>query len=337
MPTIEKSVRQVHGVRQDRIPVEIATSKEPLLLKGLVADWPVVKAASQSPIAASSYIHQFYENATVGAVVGPPEIEGRIFYNEDLTGFNFKSVRVKLDTVLDQLRRHQEDEHPPVFYVGSTTVDTCLPGFRSENDLDLGEFDPLVSIWLGNRTRVAAHHDVPDNIACCVAGRRRFVLFPPDQITNLYIGPLDFTPAGQAISLVDLHQTDFEKFPRFREALRNAQLAELEPGDALYIPSMWWHHVEGLDAFNVLINYWWRQSPAWMGQPANALEHALLSIRELPEEQRRAWMEVFRYYIFEFGDEQVEHIPEHSRGVLKPIDETMARQLRAKLLNKLNR
>jgi hypothetical protein len=34
---------------------------------------------------------------------------------------------------------------------------------------------------------------------------------------------------------------------------------------------MWWHHVEALDAFNVLVNYWWRQSPAYMDTPTNAL------------------------------------------------------------------
>ena len=41
-----------------------------------------------------------------------------------------------------------------------------------------------------------------------VAGRRRFTLFPPEQVANLYIGPLDLTPAGQPVSLVDQAQPD---------------------------------------------------------------------------------------------------------------------------------
>src|SRR6185436_21088699 len=134
---------------------------------------------------------------------------------------------LKLDAVLDEILRHEQSEKPPAIYVGSTTIDTCLPGFRGENDLAMGERAPLASIWIGNRTRIAAHHDLPDNVACVVVGHRRFTLFPPEQLVNLYIGPLDFTPAGQAISLVDFHAPDAAKFPRFEEALRHACVAEL--------------------------------------------------------------------------------------------------------------
>ncbi len=334
---IEKSVRELTGVKPGILPNEILSSAEPLLLKGMVADWPVVQAALQSPAAVDNYLRRFYRNATVGAFFAGPEIKGRVFYNEDLTGVNFQPVKVKLDEVLDRIQRHLDDDDPPCFYIGSTTVDTCLPGFRLENDIDWGDIDPLASIWLGNRTRIAAHYDVPDNMACCAAGRRRFILFPPGELENLYVGPLDSTPAGQAISMVDFEQPDFEKYPRFRNALKNALVAELEPGDAIFIPGMWWHHVEGLDRFNVLINYWWRQSPGFMGSPQNVLDHALLSLRDLPKEQREAWKEIFRFYIFDFDESAVAHIPEQSRGVLSPIDETAARKLRAALLNKLNR
>ena len=160
--------------------------------------------------------------------------------------------------------------------MGSTTVDTCLPGFRDANDVALGDRQALMSIWIGNRTCIAAHHDLPDNLACVVAGRRRFTLFPPSELPNLYIGPLDFTPAGQAVSLVDFARPDLEKFPKFAQALARAQVVELQAGDAVFIPSMWWHHVEALDAFNVLVNYWWRQSPAHMDSPMNALLMACL-------------------------------------------------------------
>ena len=185
--------------------------------------------------------------------------------------------------------------------------------------------------------RGAAHYDEPDNIACRAVGRRRFTLFPPDQLGNLYIGPLDFTPAGQTISMVDFSEPDFENYPRFRDALRKALVADMEPGDAIFIPSMWWHHVEALDGFNVLINYWWRQSPAFMDTPANVLQHALLSLRDLPEAQRKAWHEIFKFYIFDFDENAVAHIPEQRLGVLSPIDESKARKIRAQLLNKLNR
>ena len=283
------------------------------------------------------YLKRFYQDATVGVLVGGPEIQGRIFYNEDLTGFNFQRRMTKLDVVLEALAKAQADENAPTVYLGSTTIDTCLPGFRGENDLELTAVAPLASIWLGNRTRIAAHYDVPDNLACVAAGRRRFTLFPPDQLTNLYVGPLDFTPAGQAISMVDFAQPDFERYPKFKVALRHAQVADMNPGDAIFIPSMWWHHVEGLDAFNVLINYWWRRSPGHMGTPDSVLLHALLSLRDLPAEQREAWRGIFNHYVFEPDEDTVRHIPERSRGVLAPLGDAAARGLRALLLNRLNR
>jgi hypothetical protein len=332
-----KSVREVFDVRPDSIPEKLLTSSEPLLLRGLVADWPLVRAGTDSAYAAKDYLQGFCQGATVGVFYGRPDIAGRIFYNDELSGFNYERAMSKLDQVMGEILRQENAPEPPTLYVGSTTLDTCLPGFRAENDIDFGAISPLASIWMGNRSRIAAHYDVPDNLACCAVGHRRFTLFPPEQLENLYVGPIDFTPAGQAVSLVDFHEPDFEKHPKFRTALDSAQLAELQPGDAIFIPSMWWHHVESLDAFNVLINYWWRQSPAHMGTPLNVLNHALLSLRDLPPAQRRAWQQIFRHYVFEADEETAAHIPVDRRGILAPIDELTARQIRADLLNKLNR
>ena len=90
----------------------------------------------------------------------------------------------------------------------------------------------LPRIWLGNRITTPTHVDEWNNIGCVVAGRRRFTLFPPEQIANLYIGPLDFAPTGAPMSLVSLRDPDFARYPKFREALAAAQSAELAPGDA---------------------------------------------------------------------------------------------------------
>jgi len=169
------------------------------------------------------------------------------------------------------------------------------------------------------------------------AGQRRFTLFPPNQLPNLYVGPLDFNPAGQAISLVDFADPDFEQFPRFATALKHAQVAEMQAGDAIFIPSMWWHHVEAMASFNVLINYWWRRTPAYLGMPMNVLNHGIMAIRELPPEQKAAWQELFRYYVFESAEATAAHIPEQRRGMLAPHDDTSARRLRAEILNNLNR
>jgi len=314
----------------------LAQATQPILLRGLVADWPAVKCGLQSDEQLHAYLRAFYDGATVNMFSGTPEIEGRFFYNQDMTGFNFARSREKLDKVLDKLNRQPNGAKSQSFYVGSTTVDNCLPGFTAENTVEFGDIDPLTSIWIGNRTRIAAHYDLPDNLACVVAGHRRFTLFPPEQMANLYPGPLDFTPAGQQISLVDFYKPDLKRYPRFKQALESAMIVDMAPGDAIFIPSMWWHHVESLDSFNILVNYWWRKSPAYMGPPADVLLHALLSLRDLPPEQKKAWAGIFDHYIFS-QDTPLEHIPAASQGVLGPMDETRARKLRATLLSRLNR
>jgi hypothetical protein len=337
MLPIANTIEEIAGLDPRSLSDELLTRTQPAVFRGLVAGWPVARAGRESAAAADAYLRRFYKDATVNAMLGAPDIGGRLFYSDDLAGFNFKSVRIRLDAVLEEIARQSNSATPPAIYVGSTTVDTCLPGFRAENDLALGNRQPLVSIWLGNRTRIAAHHDLPDNIACVVAGHRRFTLFPPEQLENLYIGPLDFTPAGQAISLVDFARPDFAKFPKFEAALRHAQVAELGPGDAIFIPSMWWHHIESLDTLNVLVNYWWRQSPAFMDSPMNALMLAILTVRDLPPEQLKAWQNLFRHYVFEADERTAAHIPPQARRVLAPLDPESARELRARLLQRLNR
>lgn len=337
---VVKSVREIAAVALDDAlrgvsePVSEPASG-PVVLRGLVRHWPMVAAAREGR--GDAYLRGFYKDATVNAMLGAPAIDGRFFYNDDLSGFNFNAVRTRLDTVLDELERQRSASPAPAIYVGSTTVDTCLPGFRDHNDIDLGGREALASIWIGNRSRIAAHYDVPDNIACVAAGRRRFTLFPPAQLNNLYVGPLDFNPAGQAISLVDFTQPDFTRFPRFAEALAHAQVAELEAGDAIFIPSMWWHHVEALDAFNVLVNYWWRSVPDYVDTPSNALLLALMTMRDLPPAQRAAWQEQFRHYVFEADADTAAHIPHAARGILGPLGDDATRALRSQLLKKLNR
>ncbi len=231
MLPIAKSVRTLTGLDSRALPDDVLLSTQPLVLKSLVSHWPMVQAAQQSPSAAAQYLRSFYRGAIVEAFFGAPQFGGRFFYNDDLTGFNFHPERLKLDAVLDEIDRFARDAQPPGIYVGSTTVETCLPGFRDQNDVDLGDRDALASVWIGNRTRIAAHYDAPDNIACVAAGHRRFTLFPPEALENLYVGPLDLTPAGQPISLVGFANPDLQKFPNFPQALQCAQVAEMEPGD----------------------------------------------------------------------------------------------------------
>ncbi len=331
-------IDEVRDLDRHRLAEVLPGWTTPKVIRGLVADWPMASAARDSADAAVAHLKQFdHGTLPVSATTAPPEAKGRIFYNADMSGFNFRREQIALKVVLDTLLKYRSTPEPPTIYVASTTLDSFLPGFRQHNPLALGVDEPLASIWIGNRSRIAAHHDVPDNLACVAAGRRRVTLFPPDQIGNLYVGPLDFTPAGQAVSLVDFAEPDLDRFPRFARAMASAQVAELGPGDAVFIPSLWWHHMEGLDDFNVLVNYWWRPVPAWMDPPMNALMLSLLALRGLPPAQRRNWQALFDHYVFAAGGDTTAHIPEAVRGVLGPLDGAMAANVRSVLRKRLER
>jgi hypothetical protein len=334
-----RPVREI-AARPDNLPLdELLAGNEPVVLRGLVAEWELTRAGLQSDQAAMDYIRSFYNGKPTNASVGAPEIAGRLFYTSDFSKLNFDVERVQLDEFLGRINSHLKDERPPTMYVASLLVDTHLPGFRNQNDLGFAAHgvDPPPAIWIGNRTIASCHYDAPNNIACCAVGRRRFTLFPPDQIFNLYPGPLDPTPGGQAISLVDFANPDYARFPRFREALQAAQSAEVGPGDAVFVPSMWWHHVQGLSDFNTLVNYWWSKVPAHIPTPMHALYHAICSLRDRPENEKQAWRHVFEYYVFGAQGLAGEHFPEAARGMLGPITEDQARYIRAMLINKLNR
>lgn len=337
MSPLDNGIKSIAGLSFNDIPDTVLESHNPVILRGFVSEWPAVQAANQSAINVMSYLEKFSTDELWTVFKGKPEIDGRVFYNADLTGFNYKVIGQSFKELISDLKQYLSQSTAPMLYVGSSMIDRWLPGFRAENDIKIPNHSALASIWMGNRSRIAAHYDFASNIACCVAGRRKFTLLPPDQLENLYVGPLDFTPAGQPISLVDFKNPDFEKFPKFKKALESAIEVELEPGDAILIPSMWWHHVEALEGFNVLVNYWWRNTPRYMGSPLNVLQHAVMGLRDLPPEQRRVWQQLFEHYVFEFSEENFQHIPKHAKGVLNEMSEQMSSDIRNLLIDRLKR
>ena len=327
-------MQECTGIGAEALPADVLQSTRPVLLRGLVQHWPLVQAARRSDADFCNYLRDFGPETRLMLWRGGPEIGGRFFYNDDFSDFNFRREVHTLGALLDELLAGTQD----ALYLGSTEIDSAFPGLGRDNALPaLAGLNPHVSLWLGNRMQVAAHFDQPDNIACVVAGRRRFTLFPPEQVANLYIGPLEFTPAGQPVSLVDHVRPDLERFPRYAQALEQAQTFELLPGDALFIPSQWWHGVESLEPISALVNFWWRQSPHFMDTPLNTLMMAMLSLRDLPPVQRDAWRVLFDHYIFDADEHTAAHIPPMARGPLAPMNDNSARKLRSLLLNRLNR
>jgi Cupin-like domain len=329
-----KAIEDFVGDASRLTAAEVVSLRRPVVLRGLAAGWPIVRAADKA-----AYLRRLDSGTRTEMSVASPEHEGRLFYTGEIDGLTFIKQHATVGEVLDRLQSAGGE----TIAAQAVPVGDCLPGFADENRLAI--IDGLDAkavqhrIWIGNRVVTATHHDMFSNLAVVVAGRRRFTLFPPGEVANLYIGPFEFTPAGTPASLVDPEAPDLDRFPRAAEAMDQAMSAELGLGDAIYIPHMWWHHVRSLDELSILVNYWWDASPPPQPglAPIDAFIHALLAFESAPEEQRAAWQAMFTHFVFHADGDPNAHIPEGKRGIRGKLDADSKARLRRTLAQMLGR
>jgi Cupin-like domain len=330
-------IKEWCDVDAERFRAEVAPSNQPAVLRGAVGHWPAVAAARLSAQKLIDYLAGFGLERPVDLLAGGPEFVGKFFYNHDLGGLNFTRAAVPFGDALGRMRAQIAGGERPTLAIQAAEVESLLPGFGTANGLGFALAPAPPHLWIGGALKVQTHADYAENIACVVAGRRRFTLFPPDQVANLYIGPLDFTPASTPVSMVDLDAPDFGRYPRFAKALESAQSAELEAGDALYIPYLWWHQVAALEPFNMLVNYWWNEAVTAAGAPLDAMLFALMNLRLAPERQRAAWRAMFDFFVFQTQGDPAAHLPFGREGVQGPITPERAKYLELQVLRKLVR
>jgi hypothetical protein len=284
-----------------------------------VAGWPAVHAGRASALGICDYLRRLDRGVEVVATKTRAAARGVMGYNDELTDFAFVKARMTLAEFMAHLQAYLPLDDTPGVAAQCARVSDVIPGFLDENPLQALP-GVVPNFWLGNALTVPVHHDHPYNLACVVAGRRRFTLFAPEQVANLYIGPLEHTPSGAPISVVHPNPPDLQRYPRYRDALASARVAEMGPGDALYIPPLWYHQVEALEKVNLLINYWWPVVGLAGGvqpaSPAQALMQAIKVLNALPPAQREAWALMFEHYVVQRGGDPAAHIPEPWHGVL---------------------
>jgi len=334
------SLPEWHGVDRARFESDVIPADEPAILRGLANHWPAVARGRESTPAIAQYLAALDQGTPSAAVLLPPEEEGRLSYDERMDGFNFMRTPRTVTQVLEQVLRYARLDKAPAVAMQSAKVSQCLPGFAAANPMPLLDARVEPRAWIGSAIITPAHFDESHNIAVCVAGRRRFTVFPPEQVANLYVGPLDNTPAGMPMSLVDFAKPDLRRFPRFAEAWASARVADLAPGDALYLPPLWWHHVQSLERFNMLVNYWWLAAAPGRAVPPFALDalmHVAATVRALPDAQRAAWRHLFEHYVFDTGRDVTGHIPPERQGVLGEMSAEDHAALRKLLSERLSR
>ena len=327
---------QWQGVDAATFHNEIIPRDRPAVLKGLVTHWPVVQAARQSPQTLHDYLRAHDGGQPTQTYVAPADIKGVFFYREDMTGLNFQRVQQPLHATVAAILAQMDQPNPPAIYAPAAAA-ALLPAFARENRLDILDAGVMPRLWAGNAVTAATHYDMSDGVACVAAGRKRFTFFPPEQLPNLYIGPLDMAPGGLPTSMVKVAEPDLGRYPRFAEALAAAEVAELEPGDAVFIPNMWWHNVESLDPLNLLVNYWWFEGTRGPASPFAALAMGLMAITELPASRREIWRRMFDHYVFRSKGDPVPYLPQDKRGMLGAMNPHLESYLRTQIVRSLIR
>ena len=334
-----KEIPVWENVDYDCFHNEIVPLNQPAVIKSLVSDWPLVKAANKSASSAVDYLKPFDKQASISALVGAPEINGRFFYNDNLTDLNFKHAKVTLSVGLDRLLAIKNNSKPHAIILQTPQLGDVMPDFQPLHHQPLLKKSTNTNMWVGNRAVVAPHYDIYDNLACVAAGSRKFTLFPPDQINNLYPGPILSTPAGVPISLVDIRDPDLKQFPKYIKALDVGFEATLDIGDAIFVPALWWRGIESLKSFNILFNYIWESENKQTVSPQDSLLHGMLSIANLDEAKRHAWQQFFEYYVFKTKDEPSDHLPNNLKDITTGLslnEEAGIRKFLAEMLIKLD-
>ncbi|MBK7859926.1 MAG: cupin-like domain-containing protein [Archangiaceae bacterium] len=116
----------------------------------------------------------------------------------------------------------------------------------------------ISKLWLSSKgTLSPLHFDLTDNLHTVLLGSKRFTLFPPGDAFRLYPQPL--STRLPYVAQVDPEAPDLSRFPRFAGA--RPFTVELQRGETLFIPRLWWHQVRTLEDC-ASVNSWWATG-AW--------------------------------------------------------------------------
>jgi [protein]-arginine 3-hydroxylase / protease len=229
--------------RAPRLPVDAfrrsyVSPRRPVVLPRLVSNWPATHCWSLD------YLQRRFATAEVtairadaGRVIMDGEkgsVEERMLLGDFIDALRCGRSDLYLTSRLNRLPQAARRDVPPPPHCAAAT-------WQSGN------------LWIGGAGTIARmHRDLADNLHAVVVGRKRFTLVAPRHSSRLYPHRVyDTFPNG---CRVDIEQPDFIHFPKLKGV--ETLVAELQPGDAIYIPRRWWHHVRTLD-LAVSVNYWW--------------------------------------------------------------------------------
>ena len=240
----------------------------PVLLDGLLDDWP-----RRADLTLARLRERFGDRRLPTMSIDGGKVQGDIDrglalgtarfgdYLDRLT--NGEAVDSYLVSPLDHWLPELKDDMPPPIYCRDAP-------WRNAR------------LWLSSPgTRVPLHHDVAHNVFVQLVGRKRFFLYPSAASPWLYSNP--FSSGLPNYSRTDPERPDYDTFPLSR-AVRPIEVV-LGPGDAIYLPSRWWHLVRSLDV-SLSVNFWWADGPVALAVRAAELVKRVRGLEIYGLEQR---------------------------------------------------
>ncbi len=310
------------AVERAKIIKSLEVAAEPAILRGFARSLPMYSHFLSNAAGLLSHIEKSCNSTKLVMLESATQFHGLIGYRETQSRLSFDRVRVNTSTFFDRLRRSMTADIAPTMSLQSTRVDDFFYDLLPEVNLDVWP-EVVPRLWIGNQTRVPAHIDDAHNIAVNIVGTRVFRLLPPSCLSELYVGSVEYTPSGAAISLLDLAEIDCKAFPRAASLESKLLTVTLNPGDAIYIPPLWWHQVNAQANLNILLNYWKGGSIEKPSRftPFQALYLSALVLKNRSATDKASWREFYEYYVF--GDEAIvsDHIDPKVQGILGALND----------------
>ncbi|XP_020290969.1 lysine-specific demethylase 8-like isoform X2 [Pseudomyrmex gracilis] len=225
---------------------KIFMPKFPAILTGCISHWKAL----------TLWKNPDYLNKIAGTRTVPIEIGSR-YTEEDWTQHlvNFSEFLqnhiIASNSQIGYLAQHQLFEQIPELKEDFEIPEYCCFSDTEDSD-DVNSPEVDVNAWFGPANTLSPlHFDPKHNLLSQVFGYKRVILYSPAETDNLY--PYD-TKLLNNTAQVDPVRPDYDKWPNFRKA--NGMTFYLKPGEMLYIPPKWWHHVTSLSP-SFSISFWW--------------------------------------------------------------------------------
>lgn len=199
--------------------------KKPVIIEDLTSDWPAFK----------QWDFEYFRKKAGDIVV--PLYDGKPARGRENS--HGPAMRIPFKEYIDILQKGPTDLRMFFFNL----LQNC-PGLLEDfkyPELGIKFFKKLPVLFVGGEgAKVVMHYDMDlaNNLHFNFVGEKRVVLYPPDQTGLLYRVPYSIV----SMEIIDMDDPDLEKYPALARA--KGFEARLRHGDALYIPSSWWHFIK---------------------------------------------------------------------------------------------